>query len=207
MMVNWHDYRAKSSFTDGYPNLAIEVRVTKPVEAFCIFSQPDKRGLAPSDPNSKYHAVMLSVLKSVGNSRVEVDLNSTAYCDAPSKEFAFNHSRDLSMSYLFTPECSPYYIVPWVYDTGSNEGLLAGTHFEYSAVGLEVAFNHLDRTCKSVSKLCKVHGSGGRQHGGGQRAVPIQSGGRVGHHEGWFWNQYLMGSPPPSPNCFVRNDF
>jgi hypothetical protein len=155
---NWFDYRAKGAFVAGFPNLALEVTVTKPVKAFCIFAQKDKRGLPSTDPDSKYAAVMLSVVRSAAAARsdqqqkipVEVHLNSSATTDAPTKEYTFNYSRDLAMEYTFLPENSPYYVVPRVYETGSNKnytlGLIADTKASTSA--LSVNFKTLDKQCR-----------------------------------------------------------
>ena len=157
MMNDWFDYRVKGEFVAGYPSVVLEVSVTKPVNAFCIFSQNDKRGLAAGDPDSKYAAVMLSVVRSVGGDvssnslrKMEVHLNSTAYCDLPSKEYTFNYSRDLAMQYQFVPENSPYYVVPRVYDTGSNKHFTLGMISDVGAdsSGLQIEFKTLDKSCR-----------------------------------------------------------
>lgn len=152
MMSGWHDYRAKGTFQDGYPSLTLEVTVSKRVDAFCTFSQQDKRGLPSNDPYSKYTAAMLSVSKSVAGTvpnRQEVDLNSTGFCDAPSKDYTFNYARDLGMSYTFTPEGSPYYIIPRAYDAGTNKRYVLGFIANVQVGdGLEIGFKALDRSCK-----------------------------------------------------------
>lgn len=156
---NWHDYRAKGEFADGFPALSLEVSVTKPVKAYCIFSQKDKRGLAASDPDSKYAAVMVSVVRATAAARsdqqlkipMEVHLNSSACTDTPSKEYTFNYSRDLAMEYTFLPEHSPYYIVPRVYETGSNKSYMLGFIADTKATadaGLQIAFKTISRQCR-----------------------------------------------------------
>jgi hypothetical protein len=156
---NWHDYRVKGRFQNGFPNLVLEVTVTKPVCAYAVLSQKDKRGLSSSDPDATYSALMLSVSKQFSppssanvssQGRQKIHLNSTANTEEPSEQFTFNYSRDFGLKYEFRPEESPYYIIPRIYDAGGTKdytlGLIADT--QAGTAALKVAFKCLPKTCR-----------------------------------------------------------
>jgi hypothetical protein len=149
---DWHDYRARGRFENGFPTLVFEVTVSQPVEAYCIVSQKDKRGLAPNDPDAKYSAMMLSVSRSQNStsSSQKVHLNSSANTEEPSEEFTFNYARDLGLKYRFVPEDSPYYVIPRIYDAGGNRDYILGLISDHPATGtiMDVSFVSLPKTCR-----------------------------------------------------------
>jgi len=145
---NWFDYRVKGAFVDGFPTLALEIRVTKPTQAFLIISQKDKRGLPRDSPDAKYAAMMLSVCRPDGPEQVTVHLNSTTDADQPSEKFTFMFARDLSLLYAFEPSPEPYVVVPRIYDAGASKDFVIGMITEHAmGDGIEARFVELPRTC------------------------------------------------------------
>lgn len=148
---DWFDYRAKGAFDNGFPTLVLEVHVTKPVQAFAVLCQKDKRGLASNDPDSKYAAMMLSISHSTGaGGKQRVHLNSTSDAEKPSEQYTFNYSRDLGMLYDFVPEKSPYYIIPRIFDAGASKSYVLGliSDTEAGSAALTVNFRALNKKCR-----------------------------------------------------------
>ncbi|ORC88964.1 calpain-like cysteine peptidase [Trypanosoma theileri] len=105
------DYRIPGSFTRVVPNVCLEISVTSPVVLALILSQPDHRG---TDKESKeYDPILLNLACSEdGGHQFNVVANTSADAEVPSSDYVFLHGRDVSMIYEFTPEQSPYLVVP-----------------------------------------------------------------------------------------------
>ncbi|CUI14920.1 calpain-like cysteine peptidase, putative [Bodo saltans] len=150
---DWFDYRARGRFENGFPTLVFEVTVSQPVEAYCVISQKDKRGLPPNDPEAKYSAMMLSVSRAESHhaANQKIHLNTSANTEEPSEEFTFNYARDLGLKYRFIPEESPYYVIPRIYDAGGNRDYVLGMITDHPATDdavLDISFVSLPKTCR-----------------------------------------------------------
>nr|ACS87881.1 putative calpain-like cysteine peptidase [Angomonas deanei] len=125
------DCRVRGTFHDGVPSLALEVRVdlvgdgaaASPVEAYCILSQEDDRGLPPDYPNRVLQPLMLCVSSAAdGNDEVSyTETSPTTQCvrlacstdpDAPTDQLSYILGRDIALRTTFQPSKHPYYVVP-----------------------------------------------------------------------------------------------
>ncbi|KPA75258.1 putative calpain-like cysteine peptidase putativecysteine peptidase Clan CA family C2 [Leptomonas pyrrhocoris] len=104
-----YDYRVRGTFFQNVPTTCLEISVARPTVINLILSQDDKRGT--DKPENA--PIMISVAHGMGAmSPMRVDMNSGFDNDHPSPEYTFLQSRDVSMFYEFTPENSPYLVVP-----------------------------------------------------------------------------------------------
>uniref|UniRef100_A0A7S1R650 Calpain catalytic domain-containing protein n=1 Tax=Neobodo designis TaxID=312471 RepID=A0A7S1R650_NEODS len=117
---DWHDYRVKAQFNDARPSLVLEVRVTKPVTAYLVVSQRDRRGLPDDHPDRSYHSVMISVCEKDGETgRYASKRNSNwRRLEEPQESYGFCSARDVAMKVTFEPSDAPYLVVPRAH--GSN---------------------------------------------------------------------------------------
>ncbi|EPY29841.1 cysteine peptidase, Clan CA, family C2 [Angomonas deanei] len=116
------DYRVKGTFAGTYPSAVLEITVTEPVTATLVLSQPDKRGASATDHFVRYAPILLSVARRTDDGRQRVDKNSGWDVENPSAEYNFVVARDVALTYTFTPENGPYYVVPRIHRTGVAEG-------------------------------------------------------------------------------------
>ncbi|KAL7698751.1 calpain-like cysteine peptidase [Lotmaria passim] len=104
-----YDYRVRGTFFQNVPTTCLEISVARPTVINLILSQDDKRGT--DKPENA--PIMISVAHGMGAmTPMRVDMNSGFDNDHPSPEYTFLQSRDVSMFYEFTPENSPYLVVP-----------------------------------------------------------------------------------------------
>ncbi|KPA75257.1 putative calpain-like cysteine peptidase putativecysteine peptidase Clan CA family C2 [Leptomonas pyrrhocoris] len=134
------DYRIPFEFSGAIPNLCLEIHVTEPTSLTLILSQADTKG-TPKEAED-YAPIMISIAgampstttplsqdgstRSSGNSAPSITagnfpvvareysllVNSSADAETPSKSFTFLQGRDISATYTFVPEQSPYLVVP-----------------------------------------------------------------------------------------------
>ncbi|AIO00631.1 calpain-like cysteine peptidase, putative [Leishmania panamensis] len=125
-----HDCRVRGSFTDGIPSFVLEVRVddssedASPVEAYCILSQEDDRGIPADHPHRALRPLMLSV----SSRRSENEGCDDAGSDPPAdqrirhvcstnpdihtEQLSFILGRDTALRVTFQPSVHPYYVIP-----------------------------------------------------------------------------------------------
>eukprot|EP00388_Colpodella_angusta_P011966 GDKJ01030428.1.p1 GENE.GDKJ01030428.1~~GDKJ01030428.1.p1 ORF type:complete len:418 (+),score=50.57 GDKJ01030428.1:148-1254(+) len=152
----WHDYRIRGAFAGNAPNMAMEITVTKPVQAYVTMSQRDKRLMLSENKGYKYGAIMISVCQRADSNKYSVHLNSNPDPENPSEKFTFNYARDHAMKYTFTPSKDPYLVIPRVH---GNTGVMPFTmgFMSDTAVGdgLTIRFRQLDADNKVFSNYPK----------------------------------------------------
>ncbi|KAG5495760.1 hypothetical protein JIQ42_02620 [Leishmania sp. Namibia] len=139
-----HDCRVRGLFNDGIPSIALEVRVsedeedTSPVEAYCILSQEDDRGLPPDHPNRALHPLMLCVSshlsddetgKEIGD-ECPTDQRIRQVCsidpDTPTDQLNYILGRDTALRMTFQSSAHPYYVVPRSLGSMNNKPFTVG---------------------------------------------------------------------------------
>ncbi|KAK7194572.1 calpain family cysteine protease-like protein [Novymonas esmeraldas] len=111
---SWHDYRVFGTFDDLVCDTALEVIVNKSTEfpVYISLHQKDRRGLASTDSDSKYAAIMVSVSEGdINGSQQTVVANSSENVEEPNSEYLFQQSRAVSLFYKFT-KGHKYLIIP-----------------------------------------------------------------------------------------------
>lgn len=108
----WNDYRVVGAFESMWPNVALEIITKKDFSAYLSLRQKDLRGLAASNPDSKYAAIMLSVTEGdINGGKQKVVANSAQNPEEPSEAFLFQQSRSVSIYYKFKKD-HKYFVVP-----------------------------------------------------------------------------------------------
>ncbi|EPY26455.1 calpain-like cysteine peptidase [Angomonas deanei] len=109
---NYADYRISSQFTGAAAGVCLKVTVTEPTTLTIILSHEDRRG-TPKEKED-YIPIMLSLASRSNEEKNEYTLvtNSTADIEHPSSGFTFLQGRDIYLMHTFTPEKSPYMIIP-----------------------------------------------------------------------------------------------
>jgi hypothetical protein len=159
---NWFDYRVKGAFVNSHPNVVLEVTVTKTVRAYCILSQKDARGLRSSDPDQRYASALLSVVRPATSSNesrqrpkdgkvaMEVHLSTSTVVDEPAADdHAYISGRDLAMEYVFTPDRSPYFVLPRLLHGNISKGYTIGLVSNAGVgKGMTVSLVRLNEQCE-----------------------------------------------------------
>lgn len=146
----WFDYRVRGHASRGIPNLAIEINVTRHVEAFISVHQKDIRGQAIGTVDAEYSSFMVGVSRNEGG-RQKLHLHATLDCETPSPNPNYVTGRDLTMKYTFDPSFSPYVIIPRIYERVEKDfvvGILSDTEV---GSGIEVSFIDLTPECPAYS--------------------------------------------------------
>ena len=141
------DCRVRGVFHDGVPSLVLEVRVeaaageaeASSVEAYCVLSQEDDRGLPPDYPNRVLQPLMLCVSSAVSPekdaSSPSVSTSSTTQAirlacstdpDKPTKQLSYILGRDTALRITFEPNAHPYYVIPRCLGEMSNKLFTVG---------------------------------------------------------------------------------
>ncbi|EPY37252.1 calpain family cysteine protease-like protein [Strigomonas culicis] len=122
-LSTWHNYRVISHFEAMVPNLALEIHTKKECTVSLTLHQKDRRGLATSDKDTKYAAIMLSLCEGERDStKQKVVVNSSVNPDEPSPDFKFQTTRSVSIMYDLQPN-KRYLVLPrrMTSSTGNNE--------------------------------------------------------------------------------------
>ncbi|KPA73943.1 putative calpain-like cysteine peptidase putativecysteine peptidase Clan CA family C2 [Leptomonas pyrrhocoris] len=141
------DCRVRGAFHNGIPSLALEVRVEAadgeegeaagPVEAYCVLSQEDDRGLPPDHPNRALQPLMLCVSSVISSQDALEPPGRTAstqcIClacstdpDSPTEQLSYILGRDTALRTAFEPSAHPYYIIPRSLGETSNKLFTVG---------------------------------------------------------------------------------
>ncbi|AYU81224.1 calpain-like cysteine peptidase, putative [Leishmania donovani] len=125
-----HDCRVRGFFKDGIPSFVLEVSVDTsaesagPVEAYCILSQEDDRGMSPDHPNRALRPLMLSVSSHCGDDEAgegvggesSADQRIRHVCstdpDTPTEHLNYVLGRDTALRVTLQPSEHPYYVIP-----------------------------------------------------------------------------------------------
>lgn len=125
-----HDCRVRGFFKDGIPSFVLEVSVdasvdsASPVEAYCILSQEDDRGMAPDHPNRALRPLMLSVSSHRGDHEAGEGVGGessadqlirhvcTTDPDTPTEHLNYVLGRDTALRVTLQPSQHPYYVIP-----------------------------------------------------------------------------------------------
>lgn len=154
------DFRVKGTFDGDIPSVVLEVTATSQTKVMITFSQADKRGLAETDPNSDYSALMLSVARKddESNNKYAVHMNSSKDPQAPTTDFRFAIARDIAMEYTFEASETPYYVVPRIHSKVAfpKAYVLSMQMAKGSKENVSVAFKKVDESCKIFSNLATV---------------------------------------------------
>ncbi|EPY27651.1 calpain-like cysteine peptidase [Strigomonas culicis] len=107
------DYRVAGMFTKGAANVALEIFVKRPFDAYCILSQQDDRGTTSDNPNHILMPLMLCVAHEEDKSKLQ---KVVAVCnvnpDETRDKLNFIIGRDVALHYTFKSSPKPYYLLP-----------------------------------------------------------------------------------------------
>lgn len=107
------DYRVAGLFTSGVPNIALEITVKRPFDAYCILSQQDDRGTTSDNPNHVLVPLMLCLSQEDKESSLQ---RIAAVCSVNPDEMRtklnFIIGRDVAFYYSFKSSPTPYYLFP-----------------------------------------------------------------------------------------------
>lgn len=157
---SWHHYTVPGAFSGLHPDTALEIVTEKNFKGFVTLHQKDKRGLADSDPDSKYASVMVSLAKGgIDGGRLDIVTNSAANPKEPASEFLFQVSRSVGLYHSFE-KGSRYLVVPrrMQSGTGNNNATKRYTislisDEKVSGSKLKVNFVTLGKSCKVFDNL------------------------------------------------------
>jgi len=144
---NWFDYRIKGHASNGHPNIALEITVTKKTDCFLSLHQHDKRGKKEGDPDRKYASFILAISRKDGEKQ-KVHMHGTMNAEEPSADPSFITGRDVAMRYTLEPEHSPYVVFPRIYEKDTEKDFVLAIIAENKVgSGLSVNFRTLDKAC------------------------------------------------------------
>ncbi|KPI90321.1 putative calpain-like cysteine peptidase putative cysteine peptidase Clan CA family C2 [Leptomonas seymouri] len=141
------DCRVRGTFQDGVPSFVLEVRVevagegdegeASPVEAYCMLSQEDDRGLLPDNPNRALQPLMLCISGAAGvqeaselsgstSTRQCIRCGCSIHPDRPATQLTYILGRDTALRTTFLPSAHPYYVIPRCLGEMSNKVFTVG---------------------------------------------------------------------------------
>ncbi|KAG5497519.1 hypothetical protein JKF63_03783 [Porcisia hertigi] len=139
-----HDCRVRGFFNDGVPSIVLELSVgdcgrdTTPVEAYCILSQEDDRGMPPDNPSRELRPLMLSLSSHCGDDEKDEDDSadfpadqrvryvSSTDPDTPAEMLNYILGRDTALRVTLQPSAHPYYLVPRSLGNMNNRAFTVG---------------------------------------------------------------------------------
>ena len=144
---NWFDYRIRAFASGGVPNMAMEINVTRKVEAFVSIHQKDRRGEANGSADAEYASFLIAISRSAGGNKQKIHVHSTLDCEEPTANPNFVTGRDVAVRYTFEPAHSPYVITPRMMEKHDKSFVIGLLTDAAAGDGLSVSFINLTPAC------------------------------------------------------------